>query len=252
MTAPETGYGFVGFDNLRNDIYPAISAKDTPALQQPDKVILITGAGRGIGRAMALQYAHAGVASIILCARTTSQLDEVESSIKAISASIRVSKHSIDVTSDSAVAKLAEEVQSKETRLDVLINNAGHSAPWIPLHESDPKEWWRTMEVNVKGPYLFAHAFLPLLLKTAEKTGNVDVINVSSIGALAITPVASAYAINLIDTEDLCGGFAVWITAKPRKWLGGRYASATWDVDVLEKMKDDIVDGDKLKVKLAV
>ncbi|UPX19946.1 uncharacterized protein EKO05_0010195 [Ascochyta rabiei] len=240
MTAPETGYGFVGFDNLRNDIYPAISAKDTPALH----------------------------------------------------------KQSIDVTSESAVANLAEQVQSGETRLDVLINNAGDSAPWVPLHESDPAKWWRTMEVNVKGPYLLAHAFLPLLLKTAEMTGNVDIINVSSIGALTVTEeVASAYGISklavyrltehldvgyaakginavsvhpggvettlakraldilkpyLIDTEDLCGGFAVWITAEPRKWLGGRYASATWYVDVLEKMKDDIVDGDKLKVKLAV
>jgi hypothetical protein len=58
--------------------------------------------------------------------------------------------------------------------------------------------------------------------------------------------------IDLTDHPDLCGGFTVWLTAEPRKWLAGRYAAAVWDVDVLEKMKDKIVGGDKLKVKLVV
>ena len=57
---------------------------------------------------------------------------------------------------------------------------------------------------------------------------------------------------DLNDTPELCGGFAVWLTAQPRKWLGGRYVAAPWDVEVLEKMKDEIVSGDKLKVKLKV
>lgn len=204
---PESGYGFVGFDKLRNDIYPAISAKDNPSLQQPSKVVLVTGAGRGIGRAIALQYAYAGVAAIILCARTTNQLDEVESSVKSINPDIRVYKQSVDVSSESAVADLA-----KETRLDVLVNNAGHSAAWVPIHESEPTDWWRTLEVNLKGPYLLIQAFLPLLLKTAETTGNVDVINLSSMGAHAIHPLASMYNVSKVAlcrlTEFLHVGYA--------------------------------------------
>ncbi|KAF2629247.1 putative oxidoreductase ucpA [Macroventuria anomochaeta] len=294
---PESGYAFVGLSNLHNDIYHSISAKETPTLHQPGKVILITGAGRGIGRAIALQYAHAGVAGIILCARTNDQLDEVESRIKAINADIRVRKQSIDVSSDSAVAALAKEVESEEDRLDVLVNNAGHSAAWIPLHESNPSDWWRTQEVNFKGPYLLTHAFLPLLLKTAEKTGHVNIVNMSSMGALQVNAIASSYnssklalcrltehtdvgyadkGVNVVslnpggvvttlanqeieilkpylnDTPELCGGFVVWLTAEPRKWLGGRYVAAPWDVNALEQLKDEIVNGDKLKVKLVV
>jgi NAD(P)-dependent dehydrogenase (short-subunit alcohol dehydrogenase family) len=196
VAAPESGHGFVGYENLHHDIYPAISAKENPALHQPDKVVLITGAGRGIGRAIALQYAHAGVASIILCARTASQLDEVESSIHSINPNIRVHKQCVDVASSTDVAALASEVGAKETHLDVLVNNAGHTAPYTMIGDSNPEEWWRTIEVNLKGPYLLTHAFLPMLLQTAEKTGNVHIVNMSSMGAHLVTPTASMYEVS--------------------------------------------------------
>jgi NAD(P)-dependent dehydrogenase (short-subunit alcohol dehydrogenase family) len=327
-----TGYAFVGTQNLQNDLYPAITASSTPALQQPGKVVLITGAGRGIGRAIALQYAHASVAAIILCARTTSELDEVESSIKTINAAVKVYKHTVDVTSPTAVSDLASTVKNNEGgRLDVLVNNAGASAPWIPLTDSDPATWWNTFEVNLKGPFLFLHAFLPLLTATAEKKNTaVHVVNVSSIGAHIVSPGASAYQISklavlrlcefvkaeygdkgveavgvhpggvltalsekmeslrpskcplpphiyssvlrppgesvwvnvceflltlrvvLNDTPGVCGGFIVWLTAKSRAWLSGRYVSATWDVDALASMEKEVVEGNKLKISMTV
>ena len=58
--------------------------------------------------------------------------------------------------------------------------------------------------------------------------------------------------IDLTDTADLAGGWAVWFTKGARTWLNGRYASANWNVDRLEQMKDEIMNGDKLKVKLVV
>ncbi|KAJ4993587.1 short chain dehydrogenase reductase [Stagonosporopsis vannaccii] len=280
-------------------MYPAISPEQTPALQQPGKVVLITGAGRGIGRAIALQYAHAGVGAIILCARSTAQLDQVAHSIHAINASIRVHQQPVDVTSDSAVAALASQVATLESRLDILVNNAGYSAPWGALHESSTRDWWHGFQVNLKGPFLLTHAFLPLLTRTAQQqqTGHVHVVNVASMGAHQVNAFASNYTISklavcrltenidvgyrdqgviavsvhpggvmtalaeqeldilrpyLNDTPELCGGFAVWITAEPRKWLGGRYVAAPWDVDALLERRDEIVEGDKLKVKLVV
>lgn len=57
---------------------------------------------------------------------------------------------------------------------------------------------------------------------------------------------------DLNDTAELPGGFVVWLTAEPRKWLGGRYVAAPWDVEALVEMKKEVVEGDKLKVKLVV
>ncbi|KAF2128286.1 putative oxidoreductase ucpA [Dothidotthia symphoricarpi CBS 119687] len=298
LPPPHNGYAFPGLDNLHNDIYPAIAASSNSSLQQSGKVVLITGAGRGIGRATALQYAHASVGCIILCARTSSQLDQVESEIHEVNGKIRVLKYTVDVTEDEEVQKVAQDIKEKEGKLHVLVNNAGASSAWVPIVDTEPAKWWRDFEVNIKGPYLFLHACLPLLVETAEKSKTtVDVINVGSIGGHTTAPGSSAYGSSkfallrltefvdveyaskgvnvvtvhpggvettlskqeldilqayLIDTPELAGGFFVWLTAAARTWLGGRYVAATWDVDVLQSMKTDIVNGDKLKVKMVV
>lgn len=192
----DSGFDFVGLSNLHNDIYPAISATHNPKLQQPSKIVLITGAGRGIGRAIALQYAHASADTLILCARTASELDEVETAISEIKASVRVRKEVLNVTDSAAVSSLAKTVTAEYGRLDVLINNAGVSRAWEPLHHTDPNDYWSVLEVNVKGPLLLLHAFLPLLVDTAEKQKtHVNVVNVSSIGAVSVAPGGSSYGI---------------------------------------------------------
>jgi len=304
---PASGYAFPGPTHLHADIYPAIAPALTPSLHQPAKTILITGAGRGIGRATALQYAHAHVARLILCARTAAQLDDVAACIAAINPAVRVRTYVLDVSDAAAVqriaARVALDMQADDgpdgARLDVLVNNAGAAEPWVPLAQADAEQWWRTFEVNLKGPFLCLHAFLPLLVATAAgpaRAEGVHVVNVTSIGAMVVWPGASAYqtsklalcrltefvaaeygdkgvgAVSLhpgavptalsegidaikdyiIDTPELSGGFVVWLTAKKREWLHGRYVSATWDVDVLEGMRDEIVQGKKLKFKMIV
>jgi NAD(P)-dependent dehydrogenase (short-subunit alcohol dehydrogenase family) len=174
---PELAYDFTGKDTVHHDIYPSISATSTPSLRQ---------------------YAHAGVSTIILVSRTLSQLSAVESEIKAIDSNIHVRKHAVDVKSEAEVAACAKAVTQTDGRLDILINNAGSIEPWVPIADSTPSKWWNTLEVNLRGPYLFLQAFLPLLLRTAEtyKCG-VDVVNVSSIGALsALVSGTSAYIIS--------------------------------------------------------
>jgi hypothetical protein len=56
----------------------------------------------------------------------------------------------------------------------------------------------------------------------------------------------------LVDTAELSGGFVVWLTAGQRTWLAGRYVSAHWDVEKLESMKEEIVKGDKLKLRMVI
>ncbi|KAJ4300964.1 hypothetical protein N0V90_003053 [Kalmusia sp. IMI 367209] len=296
-----TGFLFPGREYLHHDIYPAISASQSPSLKQPGSVVLITGAGRGIGRATALQYAFADVASIVLCARTASQLDVVEAEIKKIKPTTRVHKFPLDVTDDAAVKQCASAVAETEGRLDVLINNAGTGAPLVPIADGSPSAYWGSIAVNVQGPYLMLHYLLPLLQATAAQHGTTSsVVNMTSIGAHTIYPGLSNYCIGkvalntltqfvdaeygdkgvqafalhpggietdmtkldetfikgleglLIDTVELPGGVCVWLSAAERKWLSGRYVAAPWDVERLEEMRDEIVEGDKLKAKIVL
>jgi NAD(P)-dependent dehydrogenase (short-subunit alcohol dehydrogenase family) len=265
-----------------------------PRLHNPGKS---SSSPAGIGRAVALQYAHAGVATIILIARSAPKLEEVAAEIGKIDAKIRVCHFALSVVDSDAVHKCAEQVAKEEGRLDVLINNAGGSDDWVGLVESKPEDWWGCLELNVKGPYLFLHAFLPLMAKTAQEVkGPAHVVSMSSIAQNLVRPGASAYMVSklalarltefvqaewaekgievvamhpggvateltareeslkphCIDTPELAGGACVWYTAEARTWLCGRYLAATWDVEALEKMKNEIVKEDKLKVRMVV
>lgn len=82
---------------VHHDINPSIDPTKFD-LSQPSKVVLITGAGRGIGRSIALRYAESGIACIFICVRTASQLDEVEQAINAINSDIKVRKLALDIT----------------------------------------------------------------------------------------------------------------------------------------------------------
>lgn len=197
-------HNFPGTENLRNDIYPAIDVSKTDSLQQPGKVVLITGAGRGIGRSMAVQYARANVATIIICARTASELDEVEARVKEANANVTVKKETLNVTDGAAVKALAQSIEQSFGRLDILINNAGLSQPWEPVGETDPENYWQVLEVNLHGPLLLTHAFLPLLVKTAEtQKTHVNVMNVTSIGAILVSPGSSSYGIAKLALQRL-------------------------------------------------
>ena len=198
---PHSGYNFT--KTLHNDIYAAIDPIKSD-LSQPSKVVLITGAGRGIGRSIALGYAESGVACIIICARTSSELDAVEKEINKISSSIRARKFALDIADEKNVIALAKTVREEEGRLDVLVNNAGTSAPWTPIAESDAIAYWQTFNVNFNGTYLMLKSFLPLLVETAKKENRiVDVVNMSSIGANITFPGASAYQVSKLAVSRL-------------------------------------------------
>jgi NAD(P)-dependent dehydrogenase (short-subunit alcohol dehydrogenase family) len=200
----DSGFDFVGLNNLHNDIYPAIDVSKTASLQQPGKVVLITGAGRGIGRSMAIQYAFANVSTIVLSARTASELDEVEARVKEANSNVTVRKEVLSVTDAAAVKSLAHRIEHDFSRLDILINNAGLCRPWEPVGETDPEDYWQVLEVNLHGPLLVTHAFLPLLVKSAEEHGaHVNVINLTSIGAVTISPGGSSYSIAKMALQKL-------------------------------------------------
>jgi NAD(P)-dependent dehydrogenase (short-subunit alcohol dehydrogenase family) len=182
---------------LHNDIYPRVDPTNNESgLSQPGKVVLITGSGRGIGRSVALRFAECGVGCIILCARTASELDEVELSIKNINVHVKVCKYVVDVASEREVVAVAEAVR-KEGRLDILVNNAGMSNKWESITEGDTETYLKTWDLHIKGTYLMLKSFLPLMVETAKNFNiTVDVINTTSGSAHFVMPGASAYNIS--------------------------------------------------------
>ncbi|OIW24560.1 NAD(P)-binding protein [Coniochaeta ligniaria NRRL 30616] len=179
-----------GYVSAHKDTYPFI---DPAKADLTGKSVLITGASKGIGKATAISFATAGCSKILLAAR--SDLADVETAVKDAAKKANrpqplVHTLKVDVTSEDSVRAAAEAAADLlGGSLDVLINNAGYLEEWKPIAESKPSEWWWTWEVNIKGTYLVAHYFLPMLLKSQTKT----IINISSGGAHVIFPGASGY-----------------------------------------------------------
>ncbi|MBI3063139.1 MAG: SDR family oxidoreductase [Deltaproteobacteria bacterium] len=161
-----------------------------------DKVALITGGGRGIGKAVALAYGREG-ARLAICARTKAEIEEAAKEISALGAECLAVV--CDVSLEESVAKMVQEVQGKFGRIDVLINNAGVMTRPAPLVELEVKKWDYTISVNLRGPFLVTKALLPLMMR--QKSGSI--INVSSsIGRGAYANFA-AYAASKWGVEGL-------------------------------------------------
>lgn len=150
------------------------------------QVAVVTGAGKGLGRAFAVALARAG-ASVAVVARSAPDaagtVGEIESS------GGRAIALGADVSDFEQVADLVPQVLRRLGPVDILVNNAGHEGPIGPLWETDVAEWWRTFEVNLGAAFAVTHAFLPGMI--ACRRGRI--INISSgAGAVAI-PYLSAY-----------------------------------------------------------
>lgn len=173
---------------IHHDTYPFIDPLKSPGAHKSHSVF-ITGASKGIGRRTAISFAQSGASKIAIGAR--SSLGSLESEIldaaaKAGHPAPLVVKLKLDVLDKESVKRAAQEVEKAfgEGGLDILINNAGWLATFEPMGESNVDDWWYTYEVNVRGVFLMTHAFLPLVLKSKEKT----ILNLTSIGALLTAP----------------------------------------------------------------
>lgn len=173
-----------------HDTYPYITPTGT---ELSGKSVLVTGASRGLGRAIAIRCAKAGCARIALLARSSldSVINEIETqSREACMPPPQLLPLQVDITSDAAVQAAAKEVEDAfEGQLDILVNNAGYLPEFKLIHESDPMEWWKAWEINVKGTFLSCHYLIPLLFKS----DTMIVINMSSIGGNCLTYGGSAY-----------------------------------------------------------
>ena len=130
-----------------------------------DRVILVTGAGEGIGRAAALAYARAG-AQMILLGKRVSLLENVYDEIEQAGGSTPVI-HPLDLEGANAdhYGEMAEHIESEFGRLDGILHNAAELGVLAPLEHYQPALWGKVMMINLNGPTLLTQACLPLLKK---------------------------------------------------------------------------------------
>ncbi|HEK1688178.1 TPA: SDR family oxidoreductase [Pseudomonas putida] len=150
-----------------------------------DKVVLITGASSGIGEAAARLIAAKG-AHVVLGARRIDRLQQLVSEILAEGGS--ASARALDVTDLDSMHAFVEFAKAQHGKVDVIINNAG-VMPLSPLSSLKVEEWNRMLDVNVRGVLHGIAAVLPGM----EAQGHGQVINISSIGGLSVSPTAAVY-----------------------------------------------------------
>ena len=134
------------------------------------RVALVTGAGRGIGRAVALAFAREG-ATVVLAARTAAELEAVAREIEG--AGGRALAVPTDVREGPAVAALVRRLLDAYGRIDLLVAAAG-TAAFGPLVETEPPAWDEMMAVNLRAPFLCCRAALPAMM--AQRSGTIIVI----------------------------------------------------------------------------
>lgn len=151
-----------------------------------NKVALITGGGRGIGRATAIELAKEGV-NLGLVGRTLENLEKVKAELEAYDVNVAVA--TADVSNLDEITKAVESIKTELGPIDILLNNAGISK-FGGFMELTPEEWTNIIDVNLKGVYYTTRAVLPEMIE--RQTG--DIINISSTAGERGGPVTSAYS----------------------------------------------------------
>ncbi|MCM3359080.1 MULTISPECIES: 3-ketoacyl-ACP reductase [unclassified Psychrobacillus] len=150
------------------------------------KTALITGAGRGIGRATAIAFAKEGI-NLGLLGRTIENLEAVASELQTYG--VKVSIAAADVSNMESVNSAVEKIRGELGPIEILVNNAGISK-FGKFLEVDPEDWAKIIQVNVMGVYYVTRAVLPDMI---EKNAG-DIINISSTAGQKGAPVTSAYS----------------------------------------------------------
>ncbi|KAE8414537.1 NAD(P)-binding protein [Aspergillus pseudocaelatus] len=266
------------------DVHPTIDPTRSE-LSQTGKVTIVTGAGKGIGRAIARAHAQSGVRGLVLITQSAHTAEETKALVQAEFPSVEVLALPTDITDEKAVAQTFATIKEKfGTAVHTLVNNAGVFASVAPVAEADSTEWWKDFEVNVRGTYLMTAAYLRLI---ADEAADFQPTVVNFITTIPLTPPGlSSYFISKLgvakftefvaaenprvaayslapgivltsmtldgfkpfakDTPELPSAVTVYLAAKRPQYLNGRHLSANWDFAELEARQSEFSSSEKL------
>jgi len=154
--------------------------------QLANQIAVVTGAGRGIGRAIALKFANQG-ADVVVVSRTQENSEKVAAEIRTLGR--KAWAHAVDVADSAAVSAAAEKILAEAVKVDILVNNAGVTRDGLVMRMSDA-DWDTVLDTNLKGTFLFTKAFARGFAK--QRSGRI--INISSVIGLIGNGGQSNYA----------------------------------------------------------
>jgi len=151
------------------------------------QIAVVTGAGRGIGAAIARKLACMG-AQAVVCGRTRPNLERTARAISDAGGKAEVAE--CDVTDLHSVESLAERVETNFGKVDILVNNAGIGGASTPLHQLSPEGWDQVLNTNLRGVYYCIRSFAPMMIRA--RRGHI--INISSLAGKNALPNGAAYS----------------------------------------------------------
>jgi 3-oxoacyl-[acyl-carrier protein] reductase len=149
---------------------------DVKTSQLPSHVAIVTGGGRGLGRAMVLGLAHAGIHVVATAARERAEVDAVADEVRQRCGESRVLPLVADVTRDDDCARVVDAAVTRFGRLDILVNNAGRGMKYVSTEflteptrfwDVAPDTWRLVIDTNVNGPFMMARRAVPVMLEAA-------------------------------------------------------------------------------------
>lgn len=187
------------------------------------KVAVVTGAGRGIGKSIALTFAKAG-ADLAICARSAADIEAVQKEVEALG--VRCASGAFDISSPGLVEHFCKGILGDHDGVDILVNNAGAYLERGAFVDSDPGLWWKTLEVNVRGPYLMTRHLVGAMRKGGK------IINLTSGKGYSAGANSSAYHVSKAALNMMTEGLAneLWqLGIEVNSLVPGPTATATFD-----------------------
>jgi NAD(P)-dependent dehydrogenase (short-subunit alcohol dehydrogenase family) len=204
-----------------------------PLFRLDDKVVVVTGGSRGLGREMVLGFAHRG-ADVVIASRKLDACEALAGEVRALGR--RALAIAVNVSDWDACDNLAAAAVRDLGHVDVLVNNAGLSPIYANLTEVSEALWDKTLNVNLRGPFRLS----ALLGKHMVERGSGSIINISSLQSLRPTWISIPYSSTKAGLNSLTEGFAQALGPQVRvnAILAGPFRTdiaSAWDVAAVER-----------------